>query len=95
MKDRLLTNKEIREYSLMADKEARDLTNSTEGCFKPEDIDNIYEDAGRDLVKSQDRRTLKAVGEWLADITISGNAVANELKIVNGAIKLKRGEMPK
>jgi len=38
--------------------------------------------------------TLKAVGEWLANLTISGNAVANELRIVEGIVKLKRGEMP-
>lgn len=38
---------------------------------------------------------LKAVGEWLASITISGNAVANELRIAEGIVKLKHGEMPK
>ena len=34
------------------------------------------------------------MGNWLAGITISGNAVANELLIVEGISKLKRGEMP-
>lgn len=38
--------------------------------------------------------TLKEVGEWLANITISGNAVANELRIIEGIGTLKRGEMP-
>jgi len=42
----------------------------------------------------QDINTLKAVGEWLANLTISGNAVANELRIVEGIEKLKHGEMP-
>jgi len=47
------------------------------------------------ILEAQDKKTLKAVSKWLADITVSGNAVANELKIVEGVTKLKRGEMPK
>ena len=47
-----------------------------------------------DMLELQDKKTLKAVGNWLAEITISGNAVANELKIVNAIRSLKRGEMP-
>jgi len=47
------------------------------------------------ILEAQDKKALKAVGEWLANITVSGNAIANELKIVEGVTKLKRGEMPK
>ena len=46
------------------------------------------------IAEDQDVSTLKAVGEWLANLTISGNAVANELRIVEGIEKLKHGEMP-
>jgi len=46
------------------------------------------------IAEDQDAKTLKAVGEWLANITASGNAVANELVIVQGIKKLMRGEMP-
>jgi len=46
------------------------------------------------ILEAQDKKALKAVGKWLADITISGNAVANELLIVEGISKLKQGEMP-
>lgn len=48
----------------------------------------------RDTWDTTYREALEEVGEWLAGITIYGNAVANELKIVEGATKLKRGEMP-
>jgi len=46
------------------------------------------------VAEAQVIKTLKAVGEWLANLTISGNAIANELRIVEGIAKLKRGEMP-
>ncbi|MBA7499332.1 hypothetical protein ES704_02072 [subsurface metagenome] len=38
--------------------------------------------------------TLKEVGEWLANLTVSGNAVANELRIMEAIGKLKCGVMP-
>jgi len=56
--------------------------------------DRVYAHWVRDIWDTTYRDALEEVGEWLANITIYGNAVANELKIVEGAIKLKRGEMP-
>lgn len=40
-------------------------------------------------------QALKDVGELLANITIQGNAVANELRIVEIIGSLKQGKMPK
>ena len=44
--------------------------------------------------KAGQKEGRKEVGKWLAGITVSGNAVANELLIVEGIANLKRGEMP-
>jgi len=49
----------------------------------------------RAIAEDQDESTLKAVGEWLANITVSGNAEANEIQIVEGIVELKHGRMPK
>lgn len=56
--------------------------------------DRVFGNWGREVWNNCYKDTLKAVGEWLADITISSNAVANELRIVEAIKSLLNGEMP-
>jgi len=62
---RLLTDEEIQRFKLEANRRANDLQQSTEGHFKQEDIEGIYLEADKAMVKEQDTRALKAVGGWL------------------------------
>jgi len=48
-----LTDEEIRSIKKKADRIANDLINSTEGNFKPEEIDGIYQDADKEICKTQ------------------------------------------
>lgn len=47
------------------------------------------------IAEGQDISTLKAVGQWLTNITISDNTIANEIIIVEGIGNLLQGRMPK
>lgn len=54
----------------------------------------MFEAGASAIIPEVRAATLKEVGSLLADILISGNAVANELKIVEIAGAFKRGNMP-
>jgi len=56
---------------------------------------SVEKNGWQNIAIRQDISTLKAVGEWLASITVSGNAEANEIQIVEGIVELKHGRMPK
>jgi len=51
-------------------------------------------DIGMWAAKEEHKRTLKAVGEWLAGIIHNRNAVSSVLEIAGNIDRLKRGEMP-
>ena len=55
---------------------------------------SVEKNGWQNIAIRQDISTLKAVGEWLANITVSGNAEANEIQIVEGIVELKHGRMP-
>lgn len=66
---RLLTEEQIKEYSLKAMRDCNDLQQTTEGHFKQEDIDAIYMERDRAMLQKQaeiaKEDTLKAVKELL------------------------------
>jgi len=76
--NRLLTDTERRQFRFITEKVRR--------SYSYWDIDGLLE--------LQDTKTLEAVGEWLANLTISGNAIANELRIVEAISYFKQGKMP-
>lgn len=93
--ERLLTEEEIGKFKVEAEKRANDLQQTTEGHFKQEDIDGIYLDADKAMVKEQDSLTLKAVGEWLEKkCNISGDKWTIVDRFKSYIKSFRRGEMP-
>ena len=100
-KERMAASKEMVNYVVKLDYIYQEIFNAgmakcAETHFKPdwEIKAQDVKDASEEGFKAGIKEDRKEVGEWLAGITVSGNAVANELLIVEGIANLKRGEMP-